>query len=37
MIKHGVRTAEFARHNGGIWQLDMIHEYYDARNVVCFA
>ena len=36
-VKHGVRTAEFARHNGGIWQLDMIHEYYDARNVVCFA
>ncbi len=36
-VKHGVRTAEFARHNGGIWQFDMIHEYYDARNVVCFA
>lgn len=36
-VKHGVQTAEFARHNGGIWQLDMIHEYYDARNVVCFA
>ncbi len=35
--KTWVRTAEFARHNGGIWQLGMIHEYYDARNVVCFA